>query len=151
MESKHDEKKLAMVASLMEDAIHSIAHKEVHRQVSELRESVVFNAERLEKMDTEVIKTQVQLTKRVSELEADMGSAEGNMKNLMQMTDKALDSIRADLHSATVEMNNPDDERIAELETKFDSELSDINERLLRVEELLTTIVGYAEKIGRLD
>ena len=73
------------------------------------------------------------------------------MKNLMQMTDKALDSIRADLHSATVEMNNPDDERIAELETKFDSELSDINERLLRVEELLTTIVGYAEKIGRLD
>ena len=109
-------------AKTLAGAVHDIAHAVAHPMV------------------TEVIKTQVQLTDRVAELEADMGGAEGNMQNLMQMTSTAVESIRADLHSAVVEMNNPDDERIAKME-----------KRLHRLEEQMTEIIRMFGEVGKLD
>jgi hypothetical protein len=150
MGSKHDEK-LALAASLLENVIHDMTHGEVHRQVGELRESVVFNAQRLKEMDE------------------DMTSAEGNLKHMMNMVDAAVAKINAriddviktqamcnaalsrEIHEAVANLTTPNDERIAELEAKTDSETNDMNDRMLRVEEQLTTIIGFAEKIGQLD
>ena len=88
----------------------------------------------------EVITTQSQLTARVVELENDMASAEGNMLNLMQMTDKAVASIRADLHSAVVEMHNPDDERMAKVE-----------KRVHRLEEQMTQLIELLAGAANLE
>lgn len=99
-------------AKTLAGAVHDIAHAVAYPMV------------------TEVIKTQVQLTEKVNELEQDMDSAEGNMNNLMQMTSKAMESLRADLHSAVVEMNNPNDERMAKVE-----------KRVHRLEEQMTQLI----------
>jgi len=109
-------------AKALAGAVHDIAYATAHPMV------------------TEVIKTQVQLTKRIGELEEDMASAEGNMKNLMEMTDKALDSIRADLHSAVVEMYNPDDERQAKHE-----------KRTNRLEEQMTQLIELLGQAAHLE
>ena len=102
-------------AKALAGAVHDIAHAVAYPMVGE------------------VIKTQSQLTERVGELEDDMASAEGNMTNLMQMTDKALESIRADLHSAVVEMHNPDDERM----TKMEKRVHRLEEQMTQLIELL--------------
>ena len=130
--SKHEEK-LAEAASLMEDVIHGIAHKEVHRQVSELRESVVFNAQRLTEMDKEV--------KDNSET---LDSVEAHHEAF-------LAGVRQEMHQAVAEITNPDDQRIADLEDKIDQEVNDMNDRLLRLEEQMTTIIGHFAKMGNLD
>lgn len=130
--SKHEEK-LAVAASLMEDVIHGIAHKEVHRQVSELRESVVFNAQRLTEMDKEV--------KDNSET---LDSVEAHHEAF-------LAGVRQEMHQAVAEITNPDDQRIADLEAKVDREVNDMNDRLLRLEEQMTTIIGHFAKMGNLD
>ena len=132
MASEH-ERKLALAASLMEDAIHSVAHKEVHRQVSELRESVVFNAQRLTEMD-----------KEVKDNSDTLDSVEAHHKAF-------LAGVRQEMHSAIADMTNPDDERIADLEAKIDREVNDMNDRLLRLEEQMTTIIGHFAKMGQLD
>ena len=130
--SKHEEK-LAVAASLMEDVIHGIAHKEVHRQVSELRESVVLNAQRLTEMDKEV--------KDNSET---LDSVEAHHEAF-------LAGVRQEMHQAVAEITNPDDQRIADLEAKVDREVNDMNDRLLRLEEQMTTIIGHFAKMGNLD
>lgn len=111
MATEH-EKKLALVASLMEDAIHSIAHKEVHRQVSELRESVVFNAQRLTEMD-----------KEVKDNSDTLDSVEAHHKVF-------LAGVRQEMHQAIAEMTNPDDERMAKVE-----------KRVHRLEEQMTQLI----------
>lgn len=138
-------------AKTLAGAVHDIAHAVAYPMVGE------------------VVKTQSQLTERVGELEADMGSAEGNLKNMMEMIDVAMGKIYArideviktqamtnaalsrEIHEAVANLTTPDDERIAELEAKMDSENNDMNERMLRVEEQMATIIGFAEKIGQLD
>lgn len=109
-------------AKTLAGAVHEIAHAVAHPMVGE------------------VIKTQSALTARVVELENDMGSVEGNMMNLMQMTSKAVESIRADLHSATVEMNNPDDERQAKNE-----------KRIHRLEEQFTQLIELLGQAANLE
>ncbi len=130
MGSKHDEKKLALVASMLGNVIHDMAHGEVHRQVSELRESVVFNAQRLKEMDE------------------DMTSAEGNLKHMMDMVDVAIGKVNAridevikmqhlqnaalsrEIHEAVANLHTPDDQRIAKHER-----------RTHRLEEQMTEII----------
>lgn len=109
-------------AKALAGAVHDIAHAVAYPMV------------------TEVILTQVQLTEKVSELEADMSSAEGNMQNLMQMTDKALDSIRVDLHSAVIDMSNPDDERMTKME-----------KRVHRLEEQMTQLIELLGQAANLE
>ena len=109
-------------AKTLAGAVHDIAHAVAHPMV------------------TEVIKTQVQHAERISELEADMGSAEGNLKHMMEMTDTALESIRADLHSAVVEMTNPDDERMAKVE-----------KQVHRLEEQFTQLIELLGQAANLE
>lgn len=109
-------------AKTLAGAVHDIAHAVAYPMV------------------TEVIKTQVQLAEKVNELEQDMDSAEGNMNNLMQMTSKAMESLRADLHSAVVEMNNPDDERMAKVE-----------KRVHRLEEQMTQLIELLAGAANLE
>lgn len=109
-------------AKALAGAVHDIAHAVAYPMV------------------TEVVKTQVQLAEKVNELEQDMDSAEGNMNNLMQMTSKAMESLRADLHSAVVEMNNPDDERMAKVE-----------KRVHRLEEQMTQLIELLAGAANLE
>lgn len=129
MGSKNDENKLTLMVGLLREAMHDMVHAEVHRQVGELRTQV-----------NEVAETTMQNAKRISTTEDDMDSAEGNMMNLMEMTSKAVESIRADLHSAVVEMNNPDDERQAKNE-----------KRTNRLEEQMTQLIELLGQAANLE
>ena len=75
---EHNMKNTMENAKALAGAVHDIAHAVAYPMV------------------TEVIKTQVQLTEKVNELEQDMDSAEGNMSNLMQMTSNAMETLRAE-------------------------------------------------------
>ena len=119
---EHNMKNTMENAKALAGAVHDIAHATAYPMV------------------TEVIKTQVQLAERVSELEDDMESAEGNMQNLMQMTTTAMESIRQEMHEAAAELSNPDDERLAKLEQRTD-----------RLEEQMTQIIHLLGQVGQLD
>lgn len=109
-------------AKALEGAVHDIAHAVAYPMV------------------TEVVKTQVQLTERIGQLEDDIGRLESHQMSMRKKVDASLESVRADLHSAVVEMHNPDDERQAKIEL-----------RILRLEEQMTQLIGILSSVANLE
>ena len=127
-------------AKALAGAVHDIAHAVAHRQVCE------------------VITTQSQLTGRVSELEDDMSSAEGNLKHMMNMVDEAMNKINAridevistqtmvnaalsrEMHEAVANITTPDDERTVKHE-----------KRTHHLEKQMSEVIRLFGEVGQLD
>ena len=121
--SIHKKIEIENLAKAFESVMHTVAHGEAYRQVSDVLTTVNANAQRIDALET----TDEVVTKALFE-EAWVGQALANA------------ALSNEMHTALANFTTPEDERIAELQTQ-----------VARLEQQMTEIIRLLGAVGELD